>query len=224
MRFSKAILIGAASLMLPLLGQADTVASDPTLMVGGLTFNNFSCISTQQGPGAMPTTCGGIGVQTITHPGTGIQFSSTWAAGSLFSPPSADDSTIDYHVSASGSYINKVGLSFDGWFEGLAISSVTESVFDSKGDMVGYAKVACDLAGCSRTDTITLNGNYSDLYIQKDINTSSFFVGYAQTSNIDQTFGTVPTPEPASIAMLGAGLLGVAGLLRRRVKNAAVKA
>lgn len=222
MRISKAILLSAATLMLPFLGQATSVQSDPTLMIGGMTFNDFSCNVTHQGV-AGPRGCGNIAVSTITHPGTGIQFSSGFAAGSL-GFVSFDDATINYHVNSTAG-IDTVGLDFNGTFYGYAVSSVTESVFNSDGAMVGFASVACGpdalSVGCKRTDNIKLNGTYTDLYIQKDINVGSW-AGLAQISYIDQTFSNAP--EPSSFAMLGAGLLGAAGLLRRRAKSLAAKA
>ena len=47
----------------------------------------------------------------------------------------------------------------------------------------------------------------------KDINVTAAN-GVAQASYVDQTF--TATPEPGSTALMGSGLLAVAGLLRRR--------
>lgn len=218
MRFSKTAIIAAVSVLTPLLGHADTVKSDPTLSIANLTFNDFSC-NVSKGGFANPVGCGQIDVSTITHPGTGIQFSSGFTAlGFGF-----DDAIINYHV-GSTSGIDHVGLDFNGTFYGYAISSVTENIFDSNGDQVGMAKVSCGaFAGCSQTDSIALNGSYDNLYITKDINVSAF-LGVAQISYIDQTFNATATPEPSSIALLGSGLLAAgAGIMRRR-KAAAVKA
>lgn len=220
MRFTKAILVSAASLLLPLLGQATPVNTVGTLSVGGLSFDNFACSVTKQGV-AGPTSCGKIDVSTISNPAQGIQFSSGFLAGSL-GFLSFDDATINYHVTSAAG-IDKIGLDFNGTFYGWAISSVTETVKDSNNNIVGFATVQCGpgAIGCTRSDSIALNGVYNDLYVVKDINVSSF-VGLAQISYVDQTFSLAP--EPGSLAMLGAGLLGVAGLLRRRSKLAAAKA
>jgi PEP-CTERM motif len=224
MRFSKAILLSAATFMLPLLGHATSVSSNPTLMIRGLTFNDFSCTVTHQGH-AGPADCGSINVKTISHPETGIQFSSGFSAGSV-GRLAFDDASINYHVtSASG--IEGVGLNFNGTFFGWAVSSVTETIKDAEDNIIGFANIACGPeflhVGCSRSDEIFLPGSYNDLYITKDINVSSF-IGLAQISYIDQTFCVTAAPEPSSIALLGSGLLAAAFLLRRRSKIAAARA
>ena len=211
MQFSKSILIAAVAVLSPLASQASSVTSNPTLSVAGLTFNDFSCSMTKGGIFATPNSCGKINVNTITSPGNGIQISSGFnaALGSF------DDAVINYSVS-SNAPINTVGLDFNGTFEGMAISSVTETVF-SGGRQVGFAQVSCSTFGCSRTDTISLDGPYSSLNIQKDIYVGAA-LGVAQTSIIDQTFGTdaAPTPEPSSMALFGSGLIGAAMLFRRK--------
>ncbi len=215
MRFCKSILLTAAISLLPLASQATTVKSDPTLSIDGLTFNDFSCNVTSGGI-ASPGGCGKIAVSTITHPGTGLQFSSGFTAGS-FGFVSFDDATINYHLT-SNAPIDSIGLDFNGTFYGYAISSVTETVYSGDKE-VGFATVACGTgAGCTRTDNISLDGSFTNLWVTKDINVSSF-LGISQISYIDQTFDAASAPEPSSIAMIGAGLLGVAALRRRRAKG-----
>lgn len=214
-KFYKSLLvIAAVAGLMPLASFASPVAvtTNPSLFIDGLNFGGFSCSVSKGGIFATPNNCGQIKVNTITSPGVGLEFSSGFTA----LPLSFDDAVIDYHVSA-GSGINSVGLDFNGTFWGLAVTSVTESVF-SGNQLVGFAQVSCGTdVGCNRTDTITLDGSYNNLYIEKDINVSGL-AGIAQASIIDQTFG-VDAPEPASLALFGSGLLGLAALLRRRVKS-----
>lgn len=218
MHFSKTVLLSAAALLLPLLGNAASVASDPTLSIGNLTFSDFSCSVSHQGV-AGPGGCGSINVNSVNAPANGVQFSSGFMAASL-GHLAFEDATINYHVtSATG--INSVALDFNGMFYGFAVSSVTETFKDEWGTVISTATVACGPdalhIGCSRSAAYPLWATFKDLYITTDINVSSF-IGMSSISYIGQSFGTVATPEPSSFAMFGAGLIGVVGLLRRRSK------
>ncbi len=217
MRLFKTIFFSATTLMVPLIGRAATISPSLTLSTAGLTFNQFSCAIPGEGS-SFPTSCGSVDVQTINHPGNGIQISSGFTAF----PSSFRDATIDYHVSSAAG-IDRLGLDFNGTFYGYAIASITETVYNGAGRQVGFAEVSCtkeSLGGCHRTDNIALNSLYKDLYIQKDIRVSSF-LGESQLSYVDQTFSGAP--EPSSLALLGTGLLA-AGLLRRRAKPVVSKA
>jgi hypothetical protein len=207
MQFSKSLLISAVGLLLPLLGQAAPISSNPTLMVGGMTFSNFDCTVTGTGS---PHSCGQIDVKTITSPGIGIQIDSGFEA----LPFQFTDAAITYDLLAPGG-IDHIGLSFDGYFYGLAITSVTESVY-SGSTLVGSATVACGVfAGCTKTATVNLNGIYNNLHVEKDIFVGAS-LGVAGTSIIDQTFADAP--EPSSIALLGSGLFLAAAAMRRSRK------
>ncbi len=211
MRFSKSILLTAAALAMPFLGHANT------LSVGNLTLSNFACTFTYDGSGS-PDGCNDIAIKTITQPGTGIEFASGFSA---YGKGSFTDAQINYNVHSTTG-VDLVGLDFNGDFFGQAIASVTESIFNN-GKQVGFASVACGSgkAGCTMTDNIMLSGSYDDLYIQKDIFLASYSKGSGSyASYVDQTFADAP--EPSSIALLGGGLFGAFGLLRRR--KLAVKA
>jgi hypothetical protein len=216
--FSKTLFITAIAALAPIAMLAGPVTSSPSLSIDGLSFSNFTCSISKGGLFATPSHCNQIDVNTITSPGTGIEFTS----GFLAAPFSFDDAALTYNVtSASG--ISSVGLDFDGSFFGLAITSVTESVY-SGSTLVGQAEVSCGAhalgAGCNLTDNIALNGVYNDLHIEKDINTTGIF-GTAESSIIDQTFSQVP--EPASTALLGLGLLAAAFVLRRHSQANSLK-
>ena len=209
MHFSKKILLTAVACLAPVVGHAATVTSNPSMSVGGLNFGGFTCSITKGGALATPYNCGEINVNTITQPGMGIAFSSLFNAA----VNSFDDAVLTYNVSSAAG-ISSVGLDFNGTFFGMGISSVTESIY-SGDKLVGFAKVSCGVAGgCNQTDHIALDGVYNNLFIKKDIGVVAGSDSYAQASYIDQTF--TAAPEPGSTALLGSGLLAIAGLLRRR--------
>lgn len=216
MHFSKKILLTAAACLAPVLSSAAPVTSNPSLSLNGLQFNNFSCGFSKGGIYATPNNCGQIDVQALNIPNmVDLRFSSDFLAA----PASFDDATIGYHVS-SASGISSVGLSFDGTVFGLAITEVTETVKNSNNQIVGFLDVVCGSpqlgASCSNANrdlNIALNGTYTNLYIEKDVKVNGI-LGTASASVIDQTFSNAP--EPGSTALLGSGLLAVAGLLRRR--------
>jgi hypothetical protein len=58
--------------------------------------------------------------------------------------------------------------------------------------------------------------------VQKDISlfaSNAGEVNYAALSIVNQNFSEVPVPEPATLTLLGTGLIGLGGMVRRRLRK-----
>ena len=188
------------------------------------TFSNFMYTGTSNPPGyGLPA--GSIAVTPITTPGNpGFQFSGGWFA-STSSGILEQDSLIQYtvNVNQGGQPITDLSLSMGGvaW-TGTGSILVAESaclgaMFPScSGGQIIKLSVFDSSSGTQLFDSATFAG-VTEIDLEKDITVVAGTNGSAAVSLVTNQFSEGTTPEPSSIVLFGSGVLGLAGVLRRKL-------
>ena len=215
----RAVVFALLALALPMVAWAD-----------GITLTNQDgtvSISAMTGTGGLGT----IGVSTITSRGSELtQWNGTQAkpGGSLGSVSFATGALMSGSISGGGTFAG--GGSFDvigvgQWAQTLTGSKGAVALFT--GSFTGPITWTLDSTSKSQSD-YTLSGAISGTLWNGRVITGS------TTQNIDilnrgqlnqgighLTGGTtgLSTPEPATLGLLGTGLLGIAGIFRRKRKS-----
>jgi len=180
-------------------------------VVGDKTFNFVS----YTGTGTNPVTAANITVNPQTGPPIGIEFAAPFVATP--NTVNSNDSLIQYTVTSSGLPITAVNLFSNGNAIGSGFVEVVESVFTNNNGVKGTFLGQIAVVG-GGTATLNLGAGFASLFIVKDIQYDVLgTTGTASISAIDQTF-TQAIPEPASVVMMGLGLVGAIGVVRLRRK------
>jgi len=190
------------------------------------TFSNFQYSYSSNPPGfGIPA--GGVAVTPITTPNNpGLQFAAGWFA-STTSGVLEEDSLIQYQVNVNpgGNPITDLSLSIGGvGFTGTGAVFVDETAClgavlpSCSGGQIVTLSVYDSAAGSKLFDEVTFSG-VTEVSVAKDITIQAGTNGDARLSLVTNQFSEGTTPEPSSIALFGTGVLGIAGLLRRKMNR-----
>ncbi len=161
----------------------------------------------------------------------GVGFSGSAAAATVYVPTDGNVNTIDLKFTSPGSF-----AIFDADNTALD-TSLGYLELDSDGfDTVTFEQVGTDWLLTGSADTFTLSGSaefiiaYNDTsswlsdtgvnVLSEDISTLLFLGGSIKLRVIDAEVAPMaPVPVPGAVFMMGSGLIGLAGVARRRAPH-----
>ena len=216
--------IAAAMAMLPAAARADITFT--IYCTGGNT-----CSTTNPGSGQFWSFTGGVTTSTsggVQHFDMKLNIAASPAAAAAnllswsmqFGPSSDTVSNINVVSSAGGTLVagksnngndscnsNVSGSICDSLLPGLAITTGAGLHWEVTGDFTGQFGTDCGALGTCLV--LLADSNFA----------SNGHTAFAISQDVNNNGGTTPTPEPASLALFGTGLLGFAGVLRRKLNK-----
>jgi hypothetical protein len=178
-----------------------------TTGVGNLTFSGFSY--TLSGSAVPASSISLAAIDSV-----GLQIAGPFGATS----PNAGDSLISFTASSTTG-ISSITLGGNPAVTGAGVASITETFYSSYASFIAGGAALGQILVNPTTPGLSATFNFgtavASVYIRKDILYSAAIGGTAQISFVTQTF-TTGVPEPASVVMMGLGLVGAVGVVRFR--------
>jgi len=197
----------------------DYLVSGYECQYGDKIFSNFTFISSAMG-GATAVTSDGVTVAPITdiYGNLGLEFNGSWTANN----GQTSDSAIGFTVSvvAGGPLeIEDFGLAQTSGVTGNGSATVSENGCGPAPCKPGPLTVITFDLGSNGNQRVndTIFTPVGSVSVSKDINVVGGTTPqtFSSISVVEDTFSQTAIPEPVTSAMLGAGLIGI-GVLRRK--------
>jgi PEP-CTERM motif len=189
------------------------------------TFFDFNYASSSN-PGGFAIPASGVSVTPIATQGNpGFLFNAPWSVSNN-SGILAQDSLIGYTVTVNdgGAPITDLSLAMVG-FDAIGTGEITINETYCLGGILptcnggteGTLSLLWTSSGGSSSKTVSFPG-VTEISVEKDILLTSGTDGQAAVSGVYNQFSEGQVPEPGSFVLFGTGVLGVAGVLRRKLR------
>lgn len=187
-----------------------TLSGSITCATNALTFNQFQFASSASGGATLPTPASVTVTPQQTVGNEGFSFNPSFSVASNQS----QDVTIEFEVTAApGDLISDLFIFFNGASTGTGSTSFSETYCTTS------FTTGCNVFSVPNTGSLSLHIDIAPtthLFITKDFAASGGTNGTASISVVQNNYSNA-TPEPSALVLFGSGLLGLAGVIRRKL-------